>query len=170
MADEKTFYPEVIQENPFPGDPLLPGIPQPKAPAGTYAPKADAEGRFPTRKIAVELLGQALNTKTKKILQEFQFTPSGAIQVGDYKKGDSGDLRISPNGITARDIAGLTTFAIDGTTGDAVFKGEVQAGTLISGLVVVGNNNVVLDGENKRIVINDNTNDRVLMGYQSGGF
>ena len=131
MADEKTFYPEVIQENPFPGDPLLPRVPQPKSPAGTYAPKADAEGRFPTRKIAVELLGQALNTKSKKILQEFQFTPSGAIQVGDYKKGDSGDLRISPNGITARDIAGLTTFAIDGTTGDAVFKGTLQAGAIV---------------------------------------
>ena len=167
MADEKTFYPEVIQENPFPGDPLLPGIPQPKAPAGTYTPKADAEGRFPTRKIAVELLGQALNTKSKKILQEFQFTPSGAIQVGDYKKGDSGDLRISPNGITARDIAGLTTFAIDGTTGDAVFKGILQAGTLIG-----GDGNVVIEnpGGGGRIVINDGVNDRIIIGYDEGGF
>ena len=160
---EKIYTPEVIQENPFPGDPLLPGIPQPKAPAGTYAPKADAEGRFPTRKIAVELLGQALNTKSKKILQEFQFTPSGAIQVGDYKKGDSGDLRISPNGITARDIAGVTTFAIDGTTGDAVFKGTIQTGALISGLVAVGDNNIVIDGESKRMVFYDDSGIPVIV-------
>ena len=160
---EKIYTPEVIQENPFPGDPLLPRIPQPKSPAGTYTPKADAEGRFPTRKIAVELLGQALNTKSKKILQEFQFTPSGAIQVGDYKKGVTGDLRISPNGITARDIAGLTTFAIDGTTGDAVFKGTIQTGALISGLVDVGDNSIVIDGESKRMVFYDDSGIPVIV-------
>ena len=160
---EKIYTPEVIQENPFPGDPLLPRVPQPKSPAGTYTPKADAEGRFPTRKIAVELLGQALNTKSKKILQEFQFTPSGAIQVGNYKKGVTGDLRISPNGITARDIAGLTTFAIDGTTGDAVFKGTIQTGALISGLVAVGDNNIVIDGESKRMVFYDDSGIPVIV-------
>jgi len=160
---EKIYTPEVIQENPFPGDPLLPRVPQPKSPAGTYTPKADAEGRFPTRKIAVELLGQALNTKSKKILQEFQFTPSGAIQVGDYKKGVTGDLRISPNGITARDIAGLTTFAIDGTTGDAVFKGTIQTGALISGLVDVGDNSIVIDGESKRMVFYDDSGIPVIV-------
>jgi len=160
---EKIYTPEVIQENPFPGDPLLPRVPQPKSPAGTYTPKADAEGRFPTRKIAVELLGQALNTKSKKILQEFQFTPSGAIQVGNYKKGVTGDLRISPNGITARDIAGLTTFAIDGTTGDAVFKGTIQTGALISGLVDVGDNSIVIDGESKRMVFYDDSGIPVIV-------
>jgi len=49
----------------------------------------------------------------------------------------SGDLRISPNGITARDSAGLTTFSIDGTTGNAVFKGTVQAGSFITDNVQV---------------------------------
>ena len=30
--------------------------------------------------------------------------------------------------------------------------------------------NVKIDGANKRILINDGTNDRILIGYQSGGF
>lgn len=149
---EKVFTPEVIQETPFPGEPELPAILQPTPPAGTHTPTVAKEKNFPTRKIAVELIGSALNTKSKKILQEFEFTPSGAIQVGDYKKGVSGDLRLSPAGLVARNKAGLETIAIDGDTGDAVFKGTLQTGAVISGLVVVGDNSIVIDGENKRQV------------------
>ena len=36
--------------------------------------------------------------------------------------------------------------------------------------IIVGDNNVTIDGANKRILINDGTNDRVLIGYDSGGF
>jgi hypothetical protein len=36
--------------------------------------------------------------------------------------------------------------------------------------ITLGSANIVLDGANKRILINDGTNDRVLIGYQSGGF
>jgi len=145
---EKIYTPEVIQENPFPGDPLLPGIPQPKAPAGTYAPAVTKEKSFPRERVAHELIGSALNTKSKKILQEFQFTPSGAIQVGDYKKGISGDLRITPNGLTARDLAGLTTFAIDGTTGGATFKGQIQTGSvMVAGEIVDEFGETIIDSE-----------------------
>ena len=30
--------------------------------------------------------------------------------------------------------------------------------------------NVKIDGTNKKITINDGSNDRILIGYQSGGF
>jgi len=165
MAKEKIYYPKTIEDTPFP---LQEGAVQfdidQKTSNDKYGAKEVKSGDFPTRRVAYELLGSALNTRSRKILAEFEFTQTGAIQIGDYKNGESGDLRISPNGIVARDPSGLTTFAIDGTTGNAVFKGEVQAGTFISGLVVVGDNNLIMDGEAIRFIVNDDYNDRVLIG------
>lgn len=43
---------------------------------------------------------------------------------------------------------------------DQSFTGSINAGA----------SNVKIDGANKRILINDGTNDRVLIGYDSGGF
>jgi hypothetical protein len=37
-------------------------------------------------------------------------------------------------------------------------------------LRIGGDTNVIIDGANRRILISDGTNDRVLIGYQSGGF
>lgn len=37
-------------------------------------------------------------------------------------------------------------------------------------VLYIGDGNVVVDGANKRIPINDGTNNRVLLGFQSGGF
>lgn len=164
MAKEKIYYPETIEDTPFP---LQEGavsfdIDQ-KTSNDKYGAKEVKSRDFPTRRVAYELLGSALNTRSRKILAEFEFTQTGAIQIGDYKNGESGDLRISPNGITARDSSGLTTFAIDGTTGNAVFKGEVQAGTLISGLVVVGDNSVVIDGKERRLVFYDENDVPVIL-------
>jgi len=165
MADEKVYTQETIQENPLP---ITEGVvsfsESSSSSKETYSQSTVKEQSIPTKKIAVELIGSALNTKSRKILQEFQFTQMGAIQIGKYESGVSGDLRLSPNGIVARNSSGLTTFAIDGDTGNAVFAGTVQAGTLISGAVVVGDNTIVIDGENKRIIVNDGTVDRILIG------
>lgn len=170
MADLKVYTQEVIEETPFPQDEVSNVTTTQSSSGGNYKATEIKDGPIPAKRIAVEVIGSVLNTQSRKILQEFQFTKSGAIQVGEYENGLSGDLRISPNGITARDKSGITTFAIDGTTGSATFAGTVQAGTLISGKVVVGNNNVIIDGENRRMLINDGTNDIILIGYQSGGF
>ena len=47
-----------------------------------------------------------------------------------------------------------------------------KAGTdqVLSGSVQVGNGNVKIDGANKRILINDGSYDRILIGYQASGF
>lgn len=47
-----------------------------------------------------------------------------------------------------------------------------KAGTnqVMSGSIQNGNGNVLIDGANKRIIINDGVNDRVLIGYLAGGF
>ena len=60
-------------------------------------------------------------------------------------------------------------------TGDGTFSGLVTASTFSGGLftgtaVYLGDSNIVLDGPNKRILISDGTNNRVLIGYDSGGF
>ena len=38
------------------------------------------------------------------------------------------------------------------------------------GVLYLGSKQIRLDGKNKRIIINDGVTDRILIGYQSGGF
>ena len=172
MAEDlKAYQPLEISDTPFPvegGEP--PAAATLAAGQDAYTPKTIQDKAFPVKRVAVELLSTALNTRSKKILQEFQFTESGALQVGKYEDGVSGDIRISPAGITARDSAGITTFALDGDSGDAVFKGQIRSGSLVTGEVIVGNNSVIIDGLNRRIIVNDGTDDRVLIGFQEDGF
>lgn len=137
MADEKVYTPEVIEENPLPGATEIVTSPTGSQPAGTYSPSTTAEQKLPVKRTAIELLSTALNTRSKKILQEFDLEQTGGFKVGNFQEGVSGDLRITPNGLTARDISGITTFAIDGTTGDAIFAGQVRAGsTIVSNTIV----------------------------------
>jgi len=170
MADDKVYTPEVVADAEFPTSEIIDTSVSQSTSNDTYSPQTTKATSFPKKVVAVETIGSALNTKSRKILADFQFTESGAISVGKYTNGVSGDIRITPNGITARDSAGLTTFSIDGDSGDATFKGTIQAETFISGAVIVGDNNVVIDGENKNIIVNDGDNDRILIGYQQGGF
>ncbi len=162
MAEDKVYTPEIIEDTPFPGEVGV-SVPTPTPPVGTYIPSVVKEKGLPTRKIAAELMGSALNTKSRKILKEFDFAPSGAIRVGDYKSGVSGDVRISPDGIVARNSAGLETIAIDGDTGDAVFRGTLQTGAVVSGLIDVGDNSIIIDGESKRIIFYDDNGVPVIV-------
>ena len=139
MSDEKVFKPTEIEDTPLPDQIEGENFSETQKTSNqTFGQRKIKDQRFPVKKIATELLSSSLNTKTKKILAEFQFTESGALQIGKFLVDVSGDLRITPNGITARDKKGDITFALDATTGDAVFKGSVQAGSLISGSVIVG--------------------------------
>ena len=123
---DKVYEPEVIVENPFPGEDSTIPITQTQSP-GVFTATTTKPTFVPKKKIAYELLSTALNTRSRKILQEFELQQSGGFQIGTFENGISGDLKITPNGITARDISGISTFAIDGTTGDATFRGQVQA-------------------------------------------
>jgi len=151
---EKVYEIESVPETPFPGEPES-IIPQVKLPAGTYAPTVAQEKSFPKKRIATELLSTALNTRSRKILESFDLEQRGAMQVGNFQKGVTGDLRITPNGLTARDKAGITTFAIDGDTGDATFKGTVQAGAFIGGSSVqVNDDGITISGDNGDMTFN----------------
>lgn len=93
----------------------------------TYSPTNTQDTPFPVPVIAQETVSQTLNTKTKKILAEYNFTPSGAIGIGKFQAGVSGDVRITPNGIIARNISGDSTITIDGDTGDVTVRGTIEA-------------------------------------------
>lgn len=133
--DDKVYYPEVLEENPYPAQSEVTSFATDSDSSSnqTYAPKETEQQMFPIKRIADELSAVSLNTRTKKILGAFQFTPSGAIQIGNYQDGDTGDIRISPSGILGRNVQGDTTFFLDGETGDAAFKGTLQAGTIVGG-------------------------------------
>jgi len=171
MADEKIYYPETIDDSPYPNEEAEGNYSASESSKNEiFTPSKIKNQGFPARRVSHEVIGAAINTKSKKILATFEFTESGAIQVGKYINGVSGEIKISPSGIVARNTAGNTTFAIDGETGDAIFTGIVQTGTLISGIVIVGDNNIRIDGEAKQIVISDGENDRILIGYSENGF
>ena len=171
MAKDE-YSPEVIDENPFPGqDAQNINVVTSKS-GGTYNPAKSDERTFPIKRTAVELLSTTLNTRSRKILQSFDLEQSGGLQIGTFKDGETGDIRLTPNGITGRDTDGIVSFTLD-TDGNLVVKGEIKSGSFITGQVIVGNNNVIIDvddGGHPTIVVNDGTNDRVLIGYQAGGF
>jgi len=152
---EKIYSPDTIENNPLPEQIDVPQFTD----AQTSTGGVNTQGSIPDQRIARkrvsrETIASSLNTKSKKILGEFTFTDGGAIRVGEYTPGVSGDLRITPNGLTARNESGITTFAIDGTTGDAVFKGELQAGGIITGdiLVTGGGSITAKDGDESSVL------------------
>lgn len=172
MAEEigKVYSPTVIADMPFPQEGGSDLTTAQTTGGGVYSPETTKDNPFPVKRTAVELLSTALNTRSKRILQEFQFTKSGALQIGEYEEGVSGDIRISPNGIVARDNSGNTTISIDGTTGDVIISGTLQSRNVLTGDLIVGNNGVIISGEDRTIIVNDGTYDRVLIGYDQNGF
>ena len=93
--------------------------------ASTIAGAINASGDFVN-----DIINARLDTENADILAEFSFGASGALQIGSYTPGGAtGDIRISPGGITARNSSGNITFTLNGTTGAATFAGELSAPT-----------------------------------------
>ncbi len=65
--------------------------------------------------------------------------------------------------------AGIAVNSVDTTKIISLAVEKLLAGTLEVS-VSVGTGNVKIDGANKQILVNDGSNDRILIGYQSGGF
>jgi hypothetical protein len=163
MAD-KVYENEVQPDNPFPNG-VVESLSETSGNSDIVTPTTTTEKKFPTRKIATELISSALNTKSKKILQEFELTQSGAIRIGNFKEGISGEVLITAEGIVTKDKAGLVTIALYGADGSGVFKGSIQAGSIITGIVDVGDNSIVIDGEAKRMVFyDDNGIPQIVIG------
>lgn len=161
---EEIQYPQTVSDTPFPGEAVTSTTSDQPSGAGVSAPTTTKGNSFPIKKVAVELLSTALNTRSRKVLGEFTLEDKGAFRVGKYVNGVSGEVAMTPSGITAKSTSGNTTFAIDGETGNATFGGELQSGSVITGLIVVGNNRLVLDGEAGRITVNDGVNNIIAIG------
>ncbi len=148
------YEPEIVPDNPFPQE-VVESVSETSGSGDVVTQTTTKEKSFPTKRIATELISTALNTKSKKILQEFELTQSGAIKIGNYKEGVSGEVLITAEGIVTKDKAGLVTIAMYGEDGSGVFKGSIQAGSIITGIVSVGDDSIVIDGEAKRMVFYD---------------
>jgi len=100
--------------------------------------------------------------------KDCKITPT--IAAGLNVSGITAD-QIAANTITAAEItaATITATEISGNQLDVV---AANTGTLnVDEYINLGSDaNVKIDGANKRIIINDGTNDRILIGYDSGGF
>jgi len=155
MSNVQVYTPEIISDTPLPQQVESDFSVENPSANSIFKPETIKDQLLPTKKVAVELLSQAINSRSKKVLQSFSFTQSGAIQIGSFEAGISGDIKISPVGLVARDSAGNTTIAIDGDTGDAVFTGTLRSRSTITGDVVVGNNSVIIDGANRRMIFYD---------------
>jgi hypothetical protein len=174
--DLKVYTETVIEDTPFPQETqsFSSVTTSPSSSNGqTYSETKIQLQEYPLPKFANELIGQALNTRARNILQEFTFTRSGAIQIGEYREGVSGDIRMSPSGIVMRNILGENTLVADGDRGDITVKGTIRASTfesnnLLTGQIDVGqgsgNSFVRIDGANNRIVVHDGTNPRIVIG------
>lgn len=167
--NEKVVEPEVIQEIPFPNQDTVPNSTTSSSPSsqGIVSSPTSKEKSLPKKRSAVELLSTSLNTRSRKVLQSFELEQSGGFQVGNFQEGVSGDVRMTPNGLTGRDMAGITTFALD-TDGNLVLKGELQSGSVITGNIIVGNNRVIISVDENgepSIIVNDGSYDRVLIGF-----
>ena len=73
-------------------------------------------------------------------------------------------LQGQPVGTARIADAAITNAKINDLSAD-----KITAGT-ISVTVNLGEENIEIDGEENRILINDGTNDRILIGKQVGGF
>lgn len=158
--------PETIIDQPIPllGEGTNPSSGSNSAPSvgsSTPIPDIQADRKFVPKVIAVETIGQSINTQTRTILGQYTFESLGAISIGTYVNGVSGSIQISPDGVIATNSDGEVTFTLDGVTGDATFAGTIQSGSVISGDITVGGANNgsgqihVLDGSNIEAVLID---------------
>lgn len=161
MEESKVYKPTEIPDTPFPqqgGESF--GSTQ----SGTkesYSPTETKDQPIPVKKFAHEVLSKALNTKSKTIGKMFTFVESGALMIGKFVDGISGQIKISPDGIVVTNTRGETTLAVDGETGDAFFQGTLRAGTVVSGKVTVS----AADGEGSFEVVDGQGNVVALLGF-----
>lgn len=165
MSDNEVLYPQVIDPTPLPsltGELVMPQAQPSNTPKGEqFTPYRSVAEVFPTKMVAPDVISQSINTMTKQILGEYSFGQMGALAIGTFETGVSGDIRFTPDGITARNVNGITTFSIDGATGNATFLGTLQAGT-----VVAGDNTVIIEqgGTGGRIVLYNSGVAAIIIG------
>lgn len=113
--------------------------------------------------------------------EEYTYLTSGANQSlirssGEPEQYDNanvdallGDNSLSSQKVVNLEYAKITNVEVQNADIVDLSITKLTAGTL--GVAAnVGNGNVQIDGVNKRLIVNDGTNDRGLFGFLSGGF
>lgn len=145
MDDNKVYEPEVVSESPYPNEIISPiGLNESGATSGTVTPQVSRERNLPKKRIAYEVLSTAINTRSRKVLEQFQLQQSGGFKIGNYQDGTSGEVSITPNGLVAKNSSGIETMVLDGETGDAIFAGELRTGSLVTGTVEITDGNIAM--------------------------
>jgi hypothetical protein len=121
----KIFFPNTIQDQSIGGGST--GTPS-ETKDSVFYPNTSPSNPITLPVVASQLVNISLNTQSRQILGNYVFGQLGAISIGKYVAGVSGNIKISPDGIvgTSKDD-GLDSFTIDGTTGNATFKGTITA-------------------------------------------
>lgn len=153
MDNIKVYEPEAIEDAPFPLQEEGYYDVSQKTSNETYSTQNINDNAFPTKRIAIELLSTVLNTKSKKILQEFELVDQGGMRIGKYQNGISGEVIITPAGIIAKDTTGEETIAVDAETGDVAIKGQLRAGSTIVANTIV--NEQASNGQGRTVYYND---------------
>ena len=109
---------------------------------GTRLSSTVSEAINTSGNLVKDVINSKLDTAAKTILDSFTFGHSGALQIGEYSSGVSGDIRISPNGIIGRDETDSNTFTIDATTGNATFSGDITGSTGTFGSVIINSGTI----------------------------
>ncbi len=161
-----TLFPDTIIDQPFPSDQTTIEQVQPASASQTQlSPTVTPPRSFPEPVIAQHTIGDSLDTQSRRIKGTFKLDKSGGIQIGQQQNGISGEVDITPSGISAVNENNETTFAIDANTGDATFMGNLQAGSLIAGDsdIIIGKGN----NGGGRIVIFNNGLPSIVIGDPS---
>lgn len=103
--------------------------------------------------------------------QIVRLDPYSGLWIGG-RTAATAPFAVDLNGVMKATGAILSDYAsqidLSNLEGSALLKDSTTQ--ILGGVIKVGGNNIIIDGANKRIIINDGTYDRILIGYQSGGF
>jgi hypothetical protein len=102
---------------------------------------------LPPPQHAHEVVSNRLDTAAGKVKGLLEFTKYGALKIGKYEEGETGEIVITGDGITAININNKTTFNLDGRNGDATFAGELAAGGIITGKIDMGKDGYIIGGD-----------------------
>jgi hypothetical protein len=112
----------------------------------------------------------AQSTANSKIKVFAQDSIPTSVMVGDiwYDTNNDNKPYVAESVGADQITSGEWVIVDDQRAADALLKAGTSQN--LTGDIRVGTSNVKIDGDNKRILINDGSNDRILIGYQSGGF
>jgi len=99
---------------------------------------------LPNPEHAREVISKRLDTVAGQITAGFEFSESGAIRISSE---NTGKIEITGDGVTAINQTGETTFFLDGRNGDAVFAGELAAGSVMTGKIDMGADGYIIGGD-----------------------